>query len=58
MKHLALIGGLTAMFLCPLAAAQNSCEEADLVLYNTTVYTANDAQWTAEAVASRAGRIV
>lgn len=39
-------------------AAQPACEPADLVLHNTTVYTANDQQWTAEAVASRDGRII
>ena len=31
--------------------ANNRCSEADLVLFNTQVYTSNDAQWTAEAVA-------
>lgn len=36
----------------------NSCEAADLVLHNTQVYTANEAQWTAEAVASKDGKIV
>ena len=35
-----------------------NCRTADLLLYNTTVYTANEAQWTAEAVASHEGRIV
>ncbi|MFT4861490.1 MAG: putative amidohydrolase YtcJ [Pseudohongiellaceae bacterium] len=43
------------------AAGQNqqaNCEPADLVLRNTTVYTANDAQWTAEAVAVRDQRII
>ncbi|MEX0740408.1 MAG: amidohydrolase [Pseudohongiella sp.] len=43
----------------PVAANNDvSCDAADMVLHNTTVYTANDAQWTAEAVASKAGRIV
>lgn len=43
----------------PVAAADDErCEAADLVLHNTTVYTANDAQWTVEAVASKDGRIV
>ena len=36
----------------------NNCLPADLVLHNTTIYTANDAQWTAEAVAVTGGRIV
>ncbi|MGK0471785.1 MAG: putative amidohydrolase YtcJ [Candidatus Azotimanducaceae bacterium] len=38
--------------------ASENCRAADLLLYNTTVYTANEAQWTAEAVASLNGRIV
>jgi predicted amidohydrolase YtcJ len=37
---------------------QANCEPADLVLRNTTIYTANDDQWTAEAVAVRGQRIV
>ena len=55
---------LTGIFSIALASAsygQNSpadCEAADLVLHNTIVYTANDAQWTAEAVASVGDRIV
>ncbi len=43
------------------ATGQNqptNCEPADLVLRNTTVYTANDNQWTAEAVAVRDQRII
>lgn len=40
------------------SAADGSCLPADLVLHNTTIYTANDAQWTAEAVAALDGRIV
>lgn len=35
-----------------------SCAEADLVIYNTSVYTSNDAQWTAEAVAVLGDRII
>lgn len=41
-----------------LPAPATTCEAADLVLHNTTVYTANEDQWTAEAVASLDGRIV
>lgn len=37
---------------------QTACEPADLVLHNTTIYTANDAQWTAEAVAVLGDRII
>ncbi len=36
----------------------SGCNNADLVLYNTSVYTSNDAQWTAEAVAVSGDRIV
>lgn len=41
-----------------VTADGESCLAADLVLHNTTIYTANDAQWTAQAVASKDGRIV
>ena len=41
-----------------VGSATDNCRAADLLLYNTTVYTANEAQWTAEAVASLDGRIV
>lgn len=34
------------------------CLNADLVLHNTRVYTSNDSQWTAEAVAVQDDRIV
>lgn len=40
------------------AAVNDNCLPADLVLHDTTIYTANDAQWTAQAVASKDGRIV
>ncbi len=40
------------------AFASTDCAQADLVLYNTSVYTSNENQWTAEAVASKNGRIV
>ncbi|WP_371196296.1 amidohydrolase [Glaciecola sp. SC05] len=54
---------IVSLFLCALAACskqseQTSCYEADLVLHNTTIYTANDQQWKAEAVASLADKIV
>ncbi|MFM1895034.1 MAG: hypothetical protein RLZZ385_108 [Pseudomonadota bacterium] len=66
---LALALGLCAGLLAcsepaapPLADAgingNGNCLPADLVLHNTTIYTANDAQWTAEAVAVHNGRIV
>ena len=40
------------------AWAQTPCEPADLVLHNTTIYTANEAQWTAQAVAITDSRII
>ena len=40
------------------AFASTDCAQADLVLHNTSVYTSNENQWTAEAVASKNGRIV
>ncbi len=40
------------------AVASTDCTQADLVLHNTSVYTSNENQWTAEAVASKDGRIV
>lgn len=43
---------------CTNAFGQSPCAPADLVLHNTIIYTANDAQWTAEAVAVRDGRII
>jgi hypothetical protein len=55
----------TALVVCSLCAntavgqnQQADCEPADLVLRNTTVYTANDSQWTAEAVAVQGQRII
>jgi predicted amidohydrolase YtcJ len=51
---------LSSMSLCcsSLVLSQSNCLDADLVLHNTTVYTANDAQWTAQAVASLDEKIV
>ncbi|NVK55500.1 MAG: amidohydrolase [Alteromonadaceae bacterium] len=40
------------------ASKTERCLEADLVLFNTTIYTANDQQWTAQAVASLGNKIV
>lgn len=39
-------------------AAQNTCLKADLVLHNTTIYTVNERQWTAQAVAVLGDKIV
>jgi predicted amidohydrolase YtcJ len=40
------------------AGLSAECLAADMVLHNTKIYTANDAQWTAEAVAMFADKIV
>ena len=42
----------------PAASHSTACQAADLVLYNTTVYTSDETQWTAEAVASLGDRMV
>lgn len=42
----------------PTALATTDCPAADLVLHNTTVYTSNEAQWTAQAVVAAGDRIV
>ncbi|MBT6031885.1 MAG: urease, partial [Kordiimonadaceae bacterium] len=36
----------------------DSCEAADMVLHNTLIYTSNDTQPTAEAVAVKDGKII
>ena len=40
------------------ATAGGECVPADMVIHNTTIYTANDDQWTAEAVATLGDKIV
>jgi len=42
----------------PAAELSSPCLSADMVLHNTKIYTANDAQWTAEAVAVLADKII
>lgn len=34
------------------------CESADMVIHNSTIYTANDDMWTAEAVATLSDKII
>lgn len=41
-----------------VARAGDDCPPSDLLIHNTRVYTADDAQWTAEALAVRDERIV
>ncbi len=36
----------------------SACQAADMVLHNTTIYTASDAQWTADAVATLGDKII
>jgi predicted amidohydrolase YtcJ len=52
-----------SMLLCTVVACseqinKTDCLEADLVLHNTTIYTANEQQWKAEAAASLGGKVV
>lgn len=44
--------------LAPAAAAAGECFDADLLIHNTRIYTADDARWSAEALAIRDGRFV
>lgn len=52
-----LIFLLSCGWIAP-ALSQTPCLPADMVLHNTTIYTANTAQWIADAVAVRDGRII
>lgn len=40
------------------SATSSECKRADMVLHNTKIYTANDAQWTAEATAILGDKII
>lgn len=40
------------------SSSNNDCTAADLVLHNTSIYTSNEDQWTAQAVAVRGDRII
>ncbi len=42
----------------PTAEIASECLVADMVLHNTKIYTANDAQWTAEATAVLGDKII
>lgn len=56
-----LLIGLTLSGISCVSLAEpkdSTCTAADLVLHNTTIYTANDKQWTAQAVASLGDKIV
>ncbi len=55
--------GIAALMLMVSGCGQDTeveavCEPADMVMYNTTIYTANDNQWTAEAVATLGDKII
>ncbi|MBL4602143.1 MAG: amidohydrolase [Emcibacteraceae bacterium] len=57
--------GITSLGLMVASCSENeqvkmdtACEAADMVLHNTTIYTANDDQWTAEAVAILGDKII
>lgn len=56
-----LLIGLTLSGISCVSLAEpidSTCTSADLVLHNTTIYTVNDKQWTAQAVASLGDKIV
>ena len=50
------------LFACDASEQQTEiaieCKPADMVIYNTTIYTANVDQWTAEAVATLGNKII
>jgi hypothetical protein len=58
MKKLALLFVVVFLPFMPSAIGQNKPEPADVVLKNGLIYTVNDAQPRAEAVAVRYGRII
>ncbi len=41
-----------------MAQNEAACEAADMVIHHTTIYTANDNMWTAEAVATLGDKII
>jgi predicted amidohydrolase YtcJ len=49
---------LFAALLAGTARADDPCPASDLLIHNTKIYTADDARWTAQALAVRNGRIV
>ena len=59
---LVLLTALSALLTPQASQAQevsaDSCSKSDLLLENAVVYTADDEQWSAEAVAIRGDRIV
>jgi len=57
-QNLALAFALVLALLAEDAGAQGDCPPSDLLIRNTTVYTADDANWRAEALALRGERIV
>ena len=55
--------GIVGLGLLASACGQESttpieCLDADLVIHNTTIYTSDDENWTANAVASKDSRII
>ena len=57
LRPLGLALSLLATSTALPVSAKPDCRAADLVLINTTVYTADDAQWQAQAVAIKDGLI-
>jgi hypothetical protein len=61
LRTASFIIGSSICALCGIALADeppNPCPASDLLIHNTTIYTANNAQWNAEALAIRGDRIV
>ncbi len=65
MRHLCSATGRPVCYLLLLAWLNPAfgqdgaqCQAADLVIHNTTIYTANDSQWQAQALAVLGDRIV
>ncbi|MDG1437542.1 MAG: amidohydrolase [Emcibacteraceae bacterium] len=62
-KNKLLLGCASLMLVACGEAEQQTemaaaCEAADMVMHNTTIYTANDDQWTAQAVATLGDKII
>jgi predicted amidohydrolase YtcJ len=57
-RRLSFLIGRSLLFLCVLSRASQAAEKADLLLLNGNVYTVNENQPHAEALAIKAGRIL
>jgi predicted amidohydrolase YtcJ len=57
-RHLFAIAGYSLALVCCSARDMNAAEDGDLIFFNGNIYTANDAQPQAEAVAVKNQRVV